>query len=105
MYRSVAATPEYAAARVPDPQPARPRRRARALVRRVRIFHAGGSSPGPGHLRVPSRDCRHVTEEVPPLLPQARSDTYVTNLTSRMTSTTAWTVRHRWRATSPKPSR
>ncbi|OLZ73393.1 hypothetical protein AV521_04760 [Streptomyces sp. IMTB 2501] len=75
---------------------------ARALVRRRQVFHAGGSSRGPGHLRIPSRNCRFSTEEVPPLLPQAWFAAHFPGITDRMTCTTAWTMRHLRRAASLK---
>ncbi|OII61993.1 hypothetical protein BJP40_04160 [Streptomyces sp. CC53] len=75
---------------------------ARSLVRRRQIFHAGGSSRGPGHLRVPSRDYRFSPEEVPQLLPQAWFDDHLAHLTDHMPQTNSWTVRHLRRAASLK---
>ncbi|MGW2276340.1 hypothetical protein, partial [Streptomyces yangpuensis] len=57
---------------------------ARSLVRRRQIFHAGGSSRGPGRLRVPSRDCCFSPEEVPQLLPQAWFDDHLAYLIDHM---------------------
>ncbi|MFD8417159.1 TniQ family protein [Streptomyces sp. NPDC059650] len=75
---------------------------ARALVRRRRIFHAGGSSRGPGHLRVPSRDCGFSPEEVPQLLPQAWFDDHLAHLIGHILQVNSWTVRHLRRAASLK---
>ncbi|MFJ4860615.1 TniQ family protein [Streptomyces sp. NPDC088748] len=75
---------------------------ARSLVRRRQIFHAGGSSRGPGRLRVPSRDCCFSPEEVPQLLPQAWFDDHLAHLIDHMQQVNSSTVRHLRRAASLK---
>nr|WP_181411939.1 TniQ family protein [Streptomyces sp. F2] len=75
---------------------------ARSLVRRRQIFHAGGSSRGPGRLRVPSRDCAFSPEEVPQLLPQAWFEDHLAHLIDHMLQVNSGTVRHLRRAASLK---
>ena len=75
---------------------------ARSLVRRRQVFHAGGSSRGPGRLRVPSRDCAFSPEEVPQLLPQAWFDDHLAHLIDHMLQVNIGTVRHLRRAASLK---
>lgn len=63
-------------------------------------FHAGGSSRGPGRLRVPSRDCRFSPEEVPSLLPQVWFDDHLAHLIDHIPQINSWTVRQLRRAAS-----
>ncbi|NUP20857.1 MAG: TniQ family protein [Streptomyces sp.] len=74
---------------------------ARAMARRLHGFYAAGPLEY-ANLRVPSRDCRFTTDEVPPQIPEGWYDTFFTDFADHVPGAGIYTVRHLRRAASLK---